>query len=124
MTVVSDIEDIVGAGGDDGGLGRRHTSTHVRIGTKLARKKPIRGKKVPTDVGAGGEGSCGCESDSACCGAMGAPAPASCSDAAEDSEAARAAMGGVPGTASVWVKTFGCSHNQSDSEVSAQAKPC
>ena len=37
---------------------------------------------------------------------------AACADAAP-------APGGVPGTESVWVKTFGCSHNYSDGEYMA-----
>ena len=35
---------------------------------------------------------------------------------AEDVGAAAAAAGAVPGTQSIWVKTFGCAHNVSDSE--------
>ena len=44
-----------------------------------------------------------------------AEAPCACGGAKEK-EKLEASQSGVPGTASVWVKTFGCSHNQSDSE--------
>lgn len=41
---------------------------------------------------------------------------ASQSEAAATAAAATAAASCVPGTQRIWVKTFGCSHNSSDSE--------
>ena len=110
-----------GSGAD---IGREErTDKVVRVGLKLKdlrrRKNKTSGSKEWPNVENGGADEANSHSECDCGGQAcnGEDFGEGNHIGALDPEEIEAVKGGVPGTASVWVKTFGCSHNASDSEV-------
>ena len=136
-TDVDDIEDLVAQKLENTGLDRQVTHENVKIGTKLKRKTTRQKKKQQREASTSSSSSAAaCDCDGldgldGCCSTstsgrgrqpqhfQGSSDSAGLGKAEDRGIDGSGAPGVIPGTASVWVKTFGCSHNQSDSEYMA-----